>query len=71
MGNMVKMTKQTITTEEHTTTSEKIGILLTTLESQIIESSDGYSEGVKFRSPWDEIDQGLIKEKIMILVSEL
>lgn len=71
MGNMVKMTKQTITTEEHTTTSEKIGILLTTLESQIIESSDGYSEGVKFRSSWDEIDQGLIKEKIMKLVSEL
>jgi len=65
------MTKQTITTEEQITTGEKIGIIITALESQIIdEGIQGLNEP-RFKSTWDEIDQSILKNKILALINQL
>ena len=65
------MTKQKIVTEDQPNALDKISVLTTALETQLIESVEGYWEGIKFKSSWDEIDQGLIKEKIKLLIKEL
>jgi hypothetical protein len=50
---------------------EKISIVTTVLESQVIENVEGYSEGMKFKSTWDDIDQERIKAKLMKLIDEI
>ena len=67
---MDKIIKQTITTNESTTTSEKISVLVSTLESQIIdEGVPGLNES-KFTSSWSEEEQHQIKQKILGLIKD-
>ena len=67
---MDKIIKQTITTNESTTTSEKISVLISALESQIIyEGQIGISEP-RFESSWSEDEQQIIRSKILGLIKD-
>ena len=67
VGGQEVITSQVI----KTSTTEKISIVLQCLESQVIDETQTSFDGVKFKPAFDDMDQGLMKVKIMRLISEL
>jgi len=67
---MDKIIEQTIKTTEQTSASEKISVLISLIESQIIDDGIPGLNEARYKSVWDDREIEIIKEKLLGIVKD-